>query len=169
MTSFSESFPATYRRFLPSVRAKSRRLLGHVGEADEVAHEVFVRMWQSPPEFDPTDARSVGAWLYRTCTRLSIDVLRRRRVAEFRPIDDDEDSALPCGQWVEAQAAARKLIALVAARAPADALEAAILCRVDGLSQPEAAEVLGASERTVRRLLERFDEVAAPWRKELLS
>lgn len=169
MTSFSESFPATYRRFLPLVRAKSRRVLGHVGEADEVAHEVFVRMWQSPPAFDPSDARSVGAWLYRTCTRLSIDVLRRRRIADFQPLEDADSVALPCGQALEAQTAARKLIALVAARAPADALEAAILCRVDGLSQPEAAEVLGTSERTVRRLLERFDEVAEKWRKELAS
>ena len=37
-------------------------------------------------------------------------------------------------------------------------LEAAILNRVDRLSHPEVAEVLGVSERTVRRLLTRFDE-----------
>jgi DNA-directed RNA polymerase specialized sigma24 family protein len=33
----------------------------------------------------------------------------------------------------------------------------AVLCRVDGLTQPEAAQVGGISERTVRRLLGRFD------------
>jgi len=34
----------------------------------------------------------------------------------------------------------------------------AILSRFDRLTHPEIAEVMGISERTVRRLLSRFDE-----------
>jgi hypothetical protein len=37
------------------------------------------------------------------------------------------------------------------------------------VSHPEAAEILGVSERTVRRLLERFDAHADMWRKEFAS
>ena len=52
---------------------------------------------------------------------------------------------------------------------PEEELAVAVLCRVDGLSQPEAAGVLGVSDRTVRRLLDRFDERTGALRKELLS
>ena len=41
---------------------------------------------------------------------------------------------------------------------PAQELEAAILSRLDHLTHPEIAEVMGVGERTVRRLLTRFDE-----------
>ena len=41
-----------------------------------------------------------------------------------------------------------------------------MFCRIDGLSQPEAAAVLGISERTLRRLLSRFDERTLTLRKE---
>jgi DNA-directed RNA polymerase specialized sigma24 family protein len=40
---------------------------------------------------------------------------------------------------------------------------------VDGLNHAEAAEVLALSERTLRRLLARFDERADQLRKEAAS
>jgi len=45
----------------------------------------------------------------------------------------------------------------------------AVLCRVDGLSQLEAATLLEVSERTVLRMLDRFDERTRSLRKELSS
>jgi RNA polymerase sigma-70 factor (ECF subfamily) len=53
----------------------------------------------------------------------------------------------------------------VAARVPAEELECALLDRLDGLTQVESAEVLGVSERTVRRMLTRFDERLASLRE----
>jgi len=76
---------------------------------------------------------------------------------------------LPCALALEDSMAARSAILALHARVPGEELEAVILCRVDGLSHPEAAEVLDVSERTVRRLLERFDAGAARWRKEFTS
>ncbi len=159
-------FPATYLRFLPSVRAKCRRLLGSSEEAEEVAHEAFVRLWQSGPALESeNEVRTVMAWLYRTSTRLALDVLRRRR--GFK--EGDDPVSVPCQGSVEGAVAARHLVHRLAGCVAADELEAAILCRVDGVSHPEAAEILGVSERTVRRLLERFDAHTETWRKEFAS
>jgi DNA-directed RNA polymerase specialized sigma24 family protein len=52
-------------------------------------------------------------------------------------------------------------------RASPKQLEAALLARVDGLSQPEVALVLGVSERSVRRLLDAFDQHGQSLRQEL--
>lgn len=162
----TSTFPDTYLRFLPAVRAKCRRMLGETSEAEDVANESFVRLWQSGPSADDlTATRSVMAWLYRTSTRLCVDTLRKRRHVAF----DEHDEHLPCGAPLEQAVHAKRMIFDLVAHVPADEVEAALLCRVDGLSHPEAAEVLGISERTVRRLLERFDAHTHEWRKENAS
>jgi DNA-directed RNA polymerase specialized sigma24 family protein len=62
---------------------------------------------------------------------------------------------------------ARSAIGRLSERASSEELEAALLARVDGLSQAEVAALLGVSERTVRRWLEAFDGHVATLREEL--
>lgn len=167
-------FPAAYRRFVAPVRMKCRRLLRDVEDAEEATHETFMRLLQAgPPWTGEADTSTVMAWLYRTSTRLCIDLIRRRkfmappvaRAAE----DNDEPQVMPCAAHPEAGLAARRLVARLGAEIPRDELEAVVLCRVDGLSHPRAAQVLGVSERTVRRLVERFDAGTLDMRKEFAS
>ena len=146
----------TYRSFVAPVRAKCRRLLGDTSAAEDATQETFLRMLRAAPELaTTTDARVVLAWLYRTCTRISIDVLRERR---RRPVDFASEETVTCGVDLGAALEARSALARIADGTPDDELAAVVLCRVDALTQPEAAAVLNISERTVRRLLERFDE-----------
>jgi len=156
--------PSPYARFLPPLRAKCRRLLGSGAAADDVAQEAVLRLLKSGVA-DRGDPRTVMAWLYRTCTRLAIDLMRERR----RTGGDSLLDTVPCGIDPRGCVEARAAIATLAGTVPADELEAVVLCRVDGLPQPEAAQVLGVSERTVRRVLERFDERTATLRKEFSS
>jgi RNA polymerase sigma-70 factor, ECF subfamily len=158
-------FATVYARFLPPIRAKCRRLLGSAAAAEDVAQETFVRLWRS--DVAPgAEARTVMAWLYRTCTRLAIDAIRERR---FTGPAGEGAEAAPCALDLGAATAAKAAIRTLAASVPEDELAVAVLCRVDGLSQPEAAGVLGVSDRTVRRLLDRFDERTGALRRELLS
>jgi RNA polymerase sigma-70 factor, ECF subfamily len=157
-------FPAAYTRFWGPIRAKCRRLLGATAAADDVAQEAFLRLWQSGPPLDGrTDGRQVLAWLYVTSTRLSLDVLRRTRarlaLAATPP--------MTCAASPHEVVAARSAIAALCHHASPEQLEAALLARVDGLSQPEVALVLGISERSVRRLLDAFDQHGTRLRQEL--
>lgn len=150
------SFAECYRRVFPMVLAKCRRMLRGDAEANDLAQEVFVRLWQHRELVE--DHQALTAWLYRTATRLVIDRARRRAfgreslshlqsVLEGRAAGDSE-----------ALLASREQLQGVLSVCPAEELEAAILSRVDRLPHPEIAEVLGVSERTVRRLLTRFGE-----------
>lgn len=160
-------FPQAYGRFLAPIRAKCRRLLGRTAAADDVAQEAFARLWQSGPRLDgKTETRTIMAWLYLTSTRLAMDVLRERR---HRLVDLDDVEPLSCSSSPDAVVAARKAVHALCTSVPSDEIEAALLARVDGLPQPEVARMLGVSERTVRRLLERFDEHAAYLKEELAS
>jgi RNA polymerase sigma-70 factor (ECF subfamily) len=139
-------------------------------DAEEVVQETFVRLWESGPDAAAdVDARTVLAWLYRTCTRLAIDVLRRRRRHPVLADEGEDGDDAAAGPALEEVIAAKRLVLTLCEQVPVEQLEAAVLCRVDGLSQPEAARVLGISERTVRRLLERLDERMVDWRKEYAS
>ena len=154
-------FPEAYGRFLAPIRAKCRRLLGQNAAADDVAQEAFVRL--GPPLDGKTETRTIMAWLYLTSTRLAVDAMRQGRALSLDALPES------CMASPHEVVAARASIVALCKKVPADEIEAALLARVDGLSQPEVAAVLGISERTVRRLLQRFDEHSAELRKERAS
>jgi len=140
---------ATYRRFYPLVRHHCRRLVSDDGLASDLAQETFVRLLKVG-ELTGGDQGTVR-WLYRTSSNLAIDHLRaqkRTRVDELAPPQQRHDAA------IELRSVVRHLATLV----PAQALQAALLARANGLTQPELAEVLEVSERTVRRWLTQVDD-----------
>lgn len=147
---------ATYRQYFPLIVRKCTRMLGNVHEAQDVAQEAFLKLHGLALPL--TDGRAITAWLYRTSTRLAIDRLRERA---RHTRNDDALDALGHEASPEVRAHVAGLWAELVRRLPQSELEAALLSHVDGLKQTEIAEVLGVDERTVRRLLTKFDERAA--------
>jgi RNA polymerase sigma-70 factor, ECF subfamily len=142
-----------YRRYFPLLVRKCARMLRDPQEAQDVAQESFVRLCEA--QVLHADPRVVTAWLYRTSTRLAIDRIRSRsRVAAAQL----EDLALATeASSPEARAHAHTIFQRVMRSLPREELEAALLSRLDGLTQPEIAEVMGIHERSVRRLLSQLE------------
>lgn len=150
-----DAVATTYRRLFPMLQSKCTRMLGESAEAQDVAQETFTRLWRERDKL--RDPATVTAWIYRTATRLAVDRLRGRR--HEAPGADGEEPAVASGAASpELLSDTRRQLRALGSRLPADELEAVILSRADGLTQPEIAEVLGVSERTVRRLLARCEE-----------
>lgn len=152
-----------FREHFPVIRAKCARMLGIPEDAADVAQETFVRFCES--EMRHAQPIQRVAWIYRTSTRLAIDRLRGRRVRAAEPVDGLE---LP-GHLSAADEvlSAREQLTALAGEAPRAELEVGILCRIDGLTQQEAAKVCGLSERTIRRFLERLDGRLARLRRSI--
>jgi len=64
-------------RYLPQVLALGRRMLNDAAEAEDVAQDAMLRLWQMAPRW--REDAPVGAWLYRVAHNLAIDRIRRRR------------------------------------------------------------------------------------------
>lgn len=141
-----------YQLYFPLLVQKCARMLRSHEDAQDVAQESFVRLHEAA--MLGAEPRMVTAWLYKTSTHLAIDRLRARSHRGSEPISLETlcDNSASDGASLF-RSALEQLVKLV----PEDELQAGLLSRVDGLSQSELAEVLGVHERTVRRLLNKFE------------
>ena len=150
-----------YRRYFPMIVRKSGRMLRDASEAQDLAQETFLRLWKS--RLDLRDATATTAWLYKTITRLALDRLRSpERPAQG--FDGLANSIASPEATAEERSHHRDLLEQMMDALPRAEIEVAVLSRVDELNHQEIGEVLGISERTVRRLLTRVDLRIARWR-----
>ncbi|HWX46646.1 MAG TPA: sigma-70 family RNA polymerase sigma factor [Roseomonas sp.] len=140
-------------RHLPLLYRVALRITGRPAEAEEVAQEAMLRLWQNAAKFDPTRAQ-LGSWLYRITANLAIDRTRRTR---FQPLAEAEAAPDPA-PGPEAVLDARQRRALLAAalqELPPRQRAALALSYDQGLSGAEAAAALSISTRALEGLLRR--------------
>ena len=76
-----ETFTRVYTEHAPIVERIARRLLGDRAQAQDVVHDVFLRLWVNPFAYDP--ARSdVGSYLRLLARSRALDAGRARGAAE---------------------------------------------------------------------------------------
>jgi RNA polymerase sigma factor (sigma-70 family) len=144
-------------RLLPRVLGYAARCLGgDRAEAEDVAQEAMLRLWRMAPGWRAGEAK-VSTWLYRVVTNLCTD---RRRGAARRavPMGDDLPDAEDGSPGAEMRLVeAARLAALDAALAglPERQREAVVLRHVEGLTNPEIAEILGVGVEAVESLTAR--------------
>src|SRR5689334_22807029 len=74
-----EACRARLERHLGRILALAGRPRGNPAEAEDVAQEVFLRLWTNARRWEPR-AR-LGTWLHRVALNLCLDRLARRREA----------------------------------------------------------------------------------------
>jgi RNA polymerase sigma-70 factor (ECF subfamily) len=146
-----ELYEATVSRWWLPIRAYATRLLlGDVKEAEDVAQEAVLRLWENWSNIDATRAKS---WLLRTTYRLIVD---RIRLASYRsrragtPGDDMfflQDPTDRMGQVEDRLEADAMLAYLSRARAETIRLYA------DGWEMHEIAAVMGVPIGTIKSRL----------------
>ncbi len=141
------------RRLLPKLLNHARRMLGDAAEAEDVAQEAMLRLWRLAPDWRQGDAK-VSTWVYRVTANLCIDRMRKHRDAQlqegFEPVDGDATADQKLLQQ-------HRLGALQTAlnRLPNRQRQAVVLRHIDGLSNPEIAQIMNLSTRAVESLTAR--------------
>lgn len=131
------------------------RMVGSRDQAMDLTQDSFLKAWQALPGWRP-EAR-FRTWLLQIARNASLDVLRRRSLADFVPIDEAFELPGP-GPTPESQAAAKQDLRLLDAalrRLQADHREVLLLRELEGLSYEEIAAVLDVAEGTVKSRLGR--------------
>jgi RNA polymerase sigma-70 factor (ECF subfamily) len=126
------------------------RILGDLGDAEEVVQEVFLSAWRSGHTYDPARG-STHTWILSMARNRSIDVLRARRRRPVQPLADGVDP--PDSQDVPTQAVSN--VDADAARValnslPPEQKQVIELAYFGGLSHTEIATQLAAPIGTVK-------------------
>lgn len=148
---------ALTQRITPRVMGYAYRLLsGDRAEAEDVAQETMLRLWRMAPEWRQGEAK-VATWAYRVATNLCTDRFRSGRRQGRVALEDAPDVADPAVSADTRLVEADRTNALQAALAALSdrQRQAVVLRHIEGLSNPEIADVMGLGVEAVESLTAR--------------
>jgi RNA polymerase sigma factor (sigma-70 family) len=132
------------------------RLTGNVHDAEDLTHDVFVRVFRSLGSYRPG---TFEGWLHRITTNLFLDRMRRRQRIRFDALSEDSAARLPTREPGPEQVYADTHLDDDVQRAldslPPDFRAAVVLCDIEGLSYEEVGATLGVKLGTVRSRIHR--------------
>lgn len=151
-----EAARALTMRLTPRVVGYAARTLGgDRAEAEDVAQEAMLRLWRVAGEWRQGEAK-VTTWLYRVVTNLCTDRLRKRR-RNGPALDDVPEPAddYPGAEAQMQETARAQALDAALAELPERQRQAVVLRHIEGMSNPEIAEVLDITVEAVESLTAR--------------
>ena len=145
------SFASLYHATLEPLRRHLARLLGDPAEAQDVAHDAYLRVY---PKMEDQSAEKPEALLYTTARRLAFNRLKRRKIAPFVPGEANFEIAASTQPGVAQQVMARQefqQLEQAIAQLPEGCRTVLLLRKIELLSHQDIARQLGLAVRTVEK------------------
>ncbi|MEM8582302.1 MAG: sigma-70 family RNA polymerase sigma factor, partial [Pseudomonadota bacterium] len=145
-------------RLAPRAYGLAHRMLGDRAEAEDIAQEAMLRLWQLAPKWQQDGPAQPATWLLRVVRNLCIDRLRRMPALGIAAGSDALDTLPNQGPSAE-MVLVRKDRALALnealAKLPDRQREAIVLRHLEGCGNAEIAEIMDISIEAVESLLAR--------------
>ncbi len=148
------AFNQLAERHMGYIYAVAFRMSASREMAEEITQEVLIRVWRKAGMWQADKGASVKTWIYRIVHNACVDMMRKRK-NNIVPLHDRHADDAPGPeknmQGRQTGAIVRDIIKAL----PVRQREALVLCHYQGLSNAEAAGVLGTSVKGVEGLLVR--------------
>ncbi len=149
-----QAFAALVERHTDRFYRLAYRYLQNKEAAEDAVQDAFVKLWENPGLWQPERNSKFTTWFYRIVVNLCLDQRKKKKPAplddEFSVIDERE----PVDEMmihVQEQRALEKEIGAL----PERQRTALNLCFDEGLSNQEAAEVMGLNLKALQSLIMR--------------
>lgn len=147
----SNAFDAIYMRYAAHVEAFAYCMLKDRSEAEDLAHDLFLKLWESRDSLD--GVRSFKSYLFRMTKNALFDLFERKAVrSRYR----ESSRQMDVGEFLSEDLAGRVdrrdlllLIDLAVEKMPAQRRKIFRMNRYDGIPQQEIARKLGISQKSV--------------------
>jgi RNA polymerase sigma-70 factor (ECF subfamily) len=75
------------KKYLKPVYGFAFRYAGNAADADDIAQEVFVKVWRNIKKFD--QQKSFKTWIFTIAKNTAIDLLKKKKVIPFSTFEDE--------------------------------------------------------------------------------
>lgn len=150
-----EAFSSLVRRHMQRYYALAFRMCGDQNIAEDIVQEAFLKLWRKPDSWKPNKGAKFTTWFYRVVVNMAHDFSRKKK-AEYGTDNldlyaDNADAQDVKMQQGQEQDALEHAISLLPERQRA----ALNLCFYEGVSNKDAAEILGVGVKALESLLMR--------------
>ena len=149
----ARAFEQIVARHLPRLHALAWRMLGDPTEAEDVVQESLVILWVNATGWQPSGG-GLGPWLRRIATNACLDRLRRPRALSDAGLPERADEAPLADSLIDA-ARRREAVQAAVLALPDRQRAAIVLTYHEGVSNAEAASILGIGVKALESLLVR--------------
>ena len=149
-----QAFRTAIERHAPLLHRIAYRMMSDAHEAEDIAQEAMLRLWDHAPRLDARSGVKLAPWLKRVTVNLAIDRLRIAKRNSDSEVPDRADETPLADAQIEANeegAEARALIASLPDRQRA----AIVLTYYEELPNAEAADALDMNIKAFESLLHR--------------
>jgi len=152
------AFALLLDRHFENVRALAWRVLANHAEVDDIAQDVFLKLWKNPQSFTPGKAK-FSTWLYRVTLNACIDRQRKNNKSPLTLTDTTIEETTPDSAPTPEQQAINtnraQRVSKAIAGLPDRQRHAIALTHFQELSNIEAAQIMDTSVEAVESLLGR--------------
>ena len=156
-------------RLAPVVYTQAFRMLGDRAEAEDITQDSLLRLWHAAPDWQAGQAK-VTTWLYRVTSNLCIDKMRKSKRHSSGDVPEMPDNGPDMERRLQDRARAQALRAALR-DLPNRQKQAMILRHLEGLSNPDVAQIMQISVEAVESLMSRgkrsLANALAPQKKAL--
>ena len=159
------SFEILLRRYRLPMVSYFRRMVRDQGLAEDLAQEVFLRVYKSRERYQPE--AKFTTWLYRIATNLALNAIRDRKDEVSSTAGDDSDGGTEFERFVDPQPTVEqrlvqgdreRLIRQAVEALPENQRAAVLLHKYQEVDYRQIARILRVSESAVKSLLFRAYE-----------
>jgi RNA polymerase sigma-70 factor (ECF subfamily) len=150
-----QAFSILVERRAEMFYAAAYRIVMNKQEAEDIVQDAFLKIWEKPKIWKKGKGAKFTTWFYRLVTNIALDNLRRKKPeADINDLENTiktkevGDSSLIINQEQKALNEAIKNL-------PEKQMLALNLCFYEGLSNKDAAAIIGVSTKALESLLMR--------------
>ena len=149
-----QAFAALVERHSERFYRLAYRYLQNKAAAEDVVQDAFLKLWENPASWQPDRSSKFTTWFYRVVVNLCFDQKKRKEpvaLDEDMPVIDDRAPA----DEAMIRAQQHRILENEIAALPERQRAALALCFEEGLTNQEAAEIMGLKLKALQSLIMR--------------